>query len=73
MKKLVSATAIVLMSTGLVFAEAAESFTEADVDGDGAVSRGEIVLAELSLSDFSQADIDGNGVLTPEEFDAVYG
>ena len=72
MKKLISAGAIVLMSTGLVFAEAAESFPEADANGDGVVSRGEIVLAELDVSGFNGADIDGSGTLNAQEFDSAY-
>lgn len=69
MKNLITALIISILATNTAFAGV--SFNDADKNGDGLVSAGELVASSLNLSKFRKADLNGDRKWTPSEFQSV--
>ena len=67
---LVLALVVAVGSTGAALA----AFSDADADGSGAVSWGELnlLVPDMTEADFASADLDANGELSIEEYDAYF-
>ena len=69
MKKILIALTVTLLTANTALARV--SFVQADANGDGMVSTGELVRSTLNISKFSKADLNGDRKWSPAEFATV--